>query len=152
MNAINLVVKKLRPTAKLPTYGSEHAAGLDFYASTVEVFPYKSLVVVNTGLALAIPEGHYLALYSRSGIAFKEGFQLVNGTGVIDADYRGELKIGFTTHTRNMGDMATFFQPGMKVAQGVILPYPKVHVSDCGDKTLPVTLRGDGGFGSTGAS
>ena len=151
MNTIDLIVKKLRPSAKLPTYGSEHAAGLDFYADTIEVFPYKSLVVVNTGLALAIPEGHYLALYSRSGIAFKEGFQLVNGTGVIDADYRGELKIGFTTHTRNMEDMATFFQSGMKVAQGVILPYPRVRVYDCGDDILPATTRGEGGFGSTGA-
>ena len=139
-------IKLLDPRAKAPAYGSADAAGADLYALTdapVDIAP-GGTAVIRTGLALAIPKGYVGLVYARSGLATKQGLAPANKVGVIDADYRGELMVSLYNHS---GEVRTV-QSGDRIAQLVIAPYltAEFQVAD----ELDDTVRGNGGFGSTG--
>lgn len=143
---MKIEVKKLVPEAILPTYGSACAAGADLYAclpETVKVAPGET-VMIPTGLAMAVPEGYGGFLYARSGLSVKMGLAPANKVGVIDADYRGEVKVALHNHSSEAREVSH----GDRIAQLVIAPFLKGDFCLC--ETLPETDRGEGGFGSTG--
>lgn len=145
-----ILFKKLDPTAQIPHRASEHAACFDLYACTTHVEDQK--VVVGTGLATAFPEGHVLLIFSRSGHGFKHGIHLLNGVGVIDADYRGEIKLAFASKHIPVMHAAALLASGQRVAQALLLPLPAVEWLEMPEHSeLPSSLRGEGGFGSTGS-
>ena len=133
-----------RPSADLPTRAHPTDAGLDLYAAeTVHVIP-NQVTLVPTGVAVAIPEGHVGILAARSSLASKKSMTLANGVGIIDSDYRGEIKVPIIP----LDGCHNLIQAGQKIAQLIILPIalPAVEVVD----ELPSTERGVGGFGSSG--
>lgn len=139
-------IKKLRENAVVPTYGSEFAAGADLYACldesvTIDVGETK---LIPTGIALSIPVGFAGLIYARSGLASKRGLAPANKVGVVDSDYRGEVMVALHNH----GKQAQTVEAGERVAQMVIAPYIAANfiLSD----ELDDTVRGEGGFGSTG--
>ena len=141
-----VAVKKLRPGAKMPTFGSREAAGADLYAcleEPVTVEPGKT-VFLPTGLSMALPKGYVGLVYARSGLACKQGLAPANKVGVIDSDYRGEFMIALHNH----GTEARVVEHGDRIAQLVVTPViqPDYYEAD----TLDETSRGTGGFGSTG--
>lgn len=139
-------VKLLDPRARVPAYGSVDAAGADLYALTdgpVTVAPGQT-VLIHTGLALAIPKGYVGLIYARSGLATKQGLAPANKVGVIDADYRGELMVSLYNHS---GEERTV-NNGDRIAQLVIAPYLTAAFEVA--EELDDTVRGEGGFGSTG--
>lgn len=139
-------IKLLTDTAKVPTRGSEYAAGYDLYAdiSNETWIPENSNVLIGTGISAEIPEGYFGALFARSGLATKRGLRPANCVGVIDSDYRGEIKVALF----NDSDTPTVISPQERIAQLVILPYANVDLEVVDD--LTDTDRGEGGFGSTG--
>ena len=143
----SVAVKLLDPRAKMPCYGSVDAAGADLYAVTdgpVTIAPGQT-VLIHTGLALAIPQGFVGLVYARSGLATKQGLAPANKVGVIDADYRGELMVALHNHS---GEMRTV-EHGDRIAQLVIAPYLTAQFTQ--QEELDDTVRGEGGFGSTGS-
>ena len=139
-------LKKLKENALLPTRGSEHAAGYDLYACLEEdvlIAPGQT-VKIGTGLAVAVPEGFFGAVFARSGLASKEGLRPANCVGVCDSDYRGEYIIAL----HNDSGMERTVRHGDRIAQLVILPFFPAEFEEC--DSLPETARGAGGFGSTG--
>ena len=140
-------VKKLDERAILPTYGSQQAAGADLYALiegenlTIEA---GETVLVQTGLTVEIPEGYVGLIYARSGLATKKGLAPANKVGVIDSDYRGEVKVALFNQSGKEQTVAA----GERVAQLVIAPYLAVEYQEA--EELSDTARGAGGFGSTG--
>lgn len=139
-------VKKLRDTAILPEQGSAFAAGYDLFADVaeaLEIEPHKT-AMIPTGLAMEIPEGYFGGIFARSGLASKEGLRPANCVGVVDADYRGEVKVAL----HNDGEVVRTILPGQKVAQLVVVPFLSVEFDEV--ETLSDTVRGVGGFGSTG--
>lgn len=141
-----VAVKKLRPGAKMPTFGSREAAGADLYAcleEPVTIEPGKT-VLLPTGLSMALPKGYVGLVYARSGLACKQGLAPANKVGVIDSDYRGEFMIALHNH----GTEARVVEHGDRIAQLVVTPViqPDYYEAD----TLDDTPRGTGGFGSTG--
>jgi dUTP pyrophosphatase len=143
---MNILVKRLRPDAVLPTAGSAYAAGYDLRAcmDAPVVIPPHSTAMVGTGLAIAVPEGYFGAIFARSGLASKQGLRPANCVGVCDSDYRGEYIIAL----HNDGDTPQTVSPGDRIAQMVVLPCQSVDFEEA--ETLPDTARGAGGFGSTG--
>ena len=139
-------IKKLSTNAQLPTRASEHAAGYDFYANIEEpiTIASKQTVLIPTGIAMAIPEDSFLAIYARSGLAVKNGIRPANCTGIIDADYRGEIMIAL----HNDNDKDFVIETNMRIAQGIFQKY-EVFEFEVVDQ-LSETKRGSGGFGSTG--
>lgn len=143
---MELAIKKLHPNAILPTYGSACAAGADLYAclkEAVSILPGQT-VKIPTGLAMEIPEGYAGLIYARSSLGTKRGLAPANKVGVIDSDYRGEVCVMLLNH----GDQCQTVAPGERVAQLVITPVLQVQFRECAE--LSDTLRGSGGFGSTG--
>ena len=141
-----VAVKKLRPGAKMPTFGSREAAGADLYAcleEPVTIEPGKT-VFLPTGLSMALPKGYVGLVYARSGLACKQGLAPANKVGVIDSDYRGEFMIALHNH----GTEPRVVEHGDRIAQLVVTPViqPDYYEAD----TLDETSRGTGGFGSTG--
>lgn len=139
-------VKKLHPNARIPTYGSEFAAGADLYACTgapVTIAPQET-VPIPTGIAMEIPNGYVGLVYGRSGLACKRDLAPANKVGVIDSDYRGELIIFLHNH----GAVPQTVEPGERVAQLVLTPYLTAQFLEADE--LSETARGTGGFGSTG--
>ena len=139
-------VKKLREGALLPTYGTAQAAGADMYAcleAPLTIAPGET-AWVPTGLALEVPEGCAGLVYARSGLATKRGLAPANKVGVIDSDYRGEITVVLYNH----GSEAQTISSGERIAQLIITPVltPAYTETD----RLTETLRGTGGFGSTG--
>ncbi|HIX07938.1 MAG TPA: dUTP diphosphatase [Candidatus Borkfalkia faecipullorum] len=146
MQKIQLKVKKLLPEAKLPAYGSEFAAGADLYAlseNPIRIAPQET-AIVHTGLAVEIPEGYVGLVFARSGLATKKGLAPANKVGVIDSDYRGELRVALYNHTKYVQTV----EPFERVAQFVIMPYVAAQFEEA--EELSDTVRGEGGFGSTG--
>lgn len=146
MQKISLKIKKLFPEAKMPVYASEHAAGADLYALTdhiIRIGPNET-AVIHTGLAAEIPEGYVGLICARSGLATKKGLAPANKVGVIDSDYRGELRVPMV----NLSDAPYTVQPGERVAQLCIAPVWQAAFVPA--DTLTDTARGAGGFGSTG--
>ena len=138
-------VKKLNPEAKLPTYGSTGAACFDLYCLSGGVVRSGSPVAFPTGLAFEIPEDHVMLLYSRSGHGFNHGVRLANCTGIIDSDYRGELAVKLTCDST----LNSFtVEAGDRIAQAMIIPVTRCHFQQV--EELASTVRGSGGFGSTG--
>ena len=140
-------VKKLDARATLPTYGSPQAAGADLYALIENeslVIGAGETVLVGTGLSVEIPEGYVGLIYARSGLATKKGLAPANKVGVIDADYRGEIKVALY----NQSDEEQTILAGERIAQFVIAPYLTAQFEE--SDTLSDTARGAGGFGSTG--
>ncbi len=139
-------IKKLSDDAVVPTYGSPYSAGADLYAcekEPVTIEPGKT-VLIHTGLSFEIPVGFAGLIYARSGLATKNGLAPANKVGVIDADYRGEVMVSLF----NQSGIPQTVEPGERLAQMIITPFLKADftVSD----ELTDTVRGQGGFGSTG--
>lgn len=139
-------IKKLKENAILPTYGSVAAAGADLYACNSEkiVIPAHKTVMVPTGLSMEIPEGYAGLIYARSGIATKRGLAPANKVGVVDSDYRGEVLVALHNHS----DEDAEIDVNERIAQLVIAPFLKVEFNET--EELSDTVRGEGGFGSTG--
>ena len=139
--------KKLDKNAHAPTYGSQFAAGADLYAltggETVRFAPGETKMI-HTGLAVEIPEGYAGLVYARSGIATKRGLAPANKVGVIDSDYRGEVMVSLHNHSGAEQEIAD----GERIAQLVIAPF--LAAKFCEAEELSDTVRGEGGFGSTG--
>ena len=143
---MNIQVKKLREGAVLPTRGSEKAAGYDLYAcldQPVVIYPNTN-VKIGTGLAIAVPEGYFGAVFARSGLAAKQSLRPANCVGVCDADSRGEYMVAL----HNDGNEPRTVNPGDRIAQLVVMPFLPVEFSEVDE--LDETARGAGGFGSTG--
>lgn len=143
---MNIKVKKLKPGATVPTMGSKFAAGADLYSAEdadVVIEPGETKFI-GTGLAMEIPEGYVGLVYARSGLACKRGLAPANKVGVVDSDYRGEIKVAL----RNHGKEAQTVEKGERIAQMVIAPYLSVNYEEA--DALSETERGEGGFGSTG--
>ena len=144
---MELNIKLLSPKAVLPKYATPGSAAMDLTAcmdEPVTIAP-RQLVTIPTGIAIALPSADYVALiFARSGLGVKHGISLSNGVGVIDSDYRGELKVGLT----NLSDTPYTIQPGDRVAQLAVLPVTQPTVVQVAE--LDETDRGTGGFGSTG--
>lgn len=139
-------IKKLNNNAVIPAYGSAYAAGADLYAcidSPVVVDPHQT-VLIPTGIALELPEGLAGLIYARSGLATKKGLAPANKVGVVDCDYRGEVKVALHNHSEIPQTVAV----GERVAQLVITPYITAEFIEVDE--LSETVRGAGGFGSTG--
>ena len=139
-------VKKLNDLAKLPTRGSEYAAGYDLYAATsynIEIQPHTT-VKIGTGLSFELPQGTFAAIFPRSGIATKRGLRPANCVGVCDSDYRGEYIVALHNDTNEMQSI----EPGERIAQMILLPYIEISFNEV--EELSNTIRGDGGFGSSG--
>jgi len=133
----------------LPTYQSEHAAGLDLLAAVSSTGPVTiapgARALVPTGLAIALPEGYEAQVRPRSGLAARDGLTILNSPGTIDADYRGEIQVLLV----NLGSESVVVSRGMRIAQLVIAPVVRAHIVEAA--SLDKTSRGSGGFGSTGS-
>ena len=138
------IVSKL-PT-QMPAYGSQGAAAIDLQANMTEavIIAPGTFAVFDTGIAFAIPDGYAGFVVPRSGLGFKHGIVLRNGTGVIDSDYRGEVKVALL----NTGDAPYEVQPLERIAQMLFMPVVQVQLTEV--PTLDKTMRGNKGFGSTG--
>lgn len=143
---MNIKVKKLKPDATVPTMGSKFAAGADLYSAEDADFVIgpSETKFIGTGLAMEIPEGYVGLVYARSGLACKRGLAPANKVGVVDSDYRGEIKVALHNH----GKEAQTVEKGERIAQMVIAPYLSVNYEEADE--LSETERGEGGFGSTG--
>ena len=142
----NIPVKILNDKAILPTKGSEYAAGYDLYAAADKeiVIPPHTTLKIGTGLSFELPVGTFGAIFARSGLATKKGLRPANCVGIIDADYRGEVAVAL----HNDGENAQIVQPQERIAQFILLPVFNIGFIET--ETLSETVRGEGGFGSTG--
>ena len=137
---------KLDSRAVAPIYGTQFAAGADLRAvldEPVIIEPGKTLLM-HTGIAMEIPEGLVGLVYARSGLAAKRGLAPANCVGVIDSDYRGEIMVALHNHSQE----AQTIEHGERIAQMVIAPYVFANYTET--ESLTDTVRGEGGFGSTG--
>lgn len=141
-----LRIKKLNDRAVTPTYGSEFSAGADLYSAEecdVTIAPGKA-TLIHTGIAAEIPEGYVGLIFARSGLATKRGLAPSNKVGVIDADYRGEIMVSLY----NQSDIDQTVEAGERIAQMAIVPFLHAEFEEADE--LSDTVRGSGGFGSTG--
>ncbi len=139
-------IKKLDERAVIPTYGTEYSAGADLYAildGDLTIKPNQT-EFIKTGLAMEIPYGYVGLIYARSGLACKKGLAPANKVGVIDTDYRGEIMVALHNHSDN----EITITDKERIAQLVIAPYLKADFNQV--DSLEDTVRGAGGFGSTG--
>ncbi len=146
MLSANVPIKKLNEKAIIPTYGSAYAAGADLYAcldEAVTIAPGETLLI-HTGVAMEIPAGYAGLIYARSGLATKKGLAPANKVGVVDADYRGEIMVALHNHS----NVDASVEPQERIAQLVITPYLTAQFEET--ESLSDTVRGAGGFGSTG--
>ena len=144
---MQIPLKKLHPMAVLPVYASSSAAGADLCALVEEgdlVIAPGETKLVRTGIAVAIPEGYTGLVCARSGLSVKEGLAPANKVGVIDADYRGELMVALHNHSQAPRTVTN----GQRIAQLLIVPILQGAFWEADE--LPSTVRGEGGFGSTG--
>lgn len=144
--AVKVSCRRVSALARIPTRGSEKAAGYDLYAALeepVRIAPHET-VKIDTGLQFEIPDGYFAAIYARSGIAAKEGLRPANCTGVCDSDYRGNYIVAL----HNDSEKTRTVEPGERIAQMVVIPYLSVSFEEVDE--LSGTERGAGSFGSTG--
>ena len=137
---------RLWQDAKLPTKNHYNDAGLDLYSHENTIILNGSVALVSTGIAMAIPDGYCGVIKDRSGIAVKRGLEVV--AGIIDSQYRGEIKIAFVNNTSDLD--GSVISKGERVAQMLILPVPKVDLVEVSN--LDETERGKDGFGSSGTA
>lgn len=139
-----LYIKRLTGTAKSPVYGTKDSAGMDLHADeTITIQPGET-ALIHTGLSFQIPVGFVGLVCPRSGLSMRTALRQPNSVGVIDADYRGEVRGMF----QNTGDAPITIQQGDRFAQMVIVPFVHPQIEDAAE--LSATARGIGGFGSTG--
>lgn len=146
MAMLPLKIKKLNPSVPDPVYSTEGAAGLDLHATSekLDFFGGVPGVEYGTGLAVAIPKGHVGLIFPRSSITSKTSLTLGNAVGIIDEDYRGEIKFQF----RNLTQVgAKKYKVGERIGQLIVIPIPKLAIEYVTE--LDETTRGTGGFGST---
>lgn len=143
---MEIQVKRLNERAKIPTFGTEFSAGADLYCAEDKEVVIESggKYSLSTGISTEIPEGYVGLIFPRSGLACKNGLRLCNSVGVIDSDYRGEIRVVLY----NDSEIAREIKPGERVAQMIIMPYPKVTFTEV--EELSDTVRGESGFGGTG--
>jgi dUTP pyrophosphatase len=142
---MRLKIKRLDSTIPLPAYGTDEAAGFDLAAAHDITVPPREIALVRTGLVIEVPTGHCLAIFARSSTPLKRGLQVANGVGVIDPDYSGpadEVMI----QVLNFTDIGVQVRRGDRLAQGIILPAPRVRWQEV-TEIRQVTR---GGFGATG--
>ncbi len=146
--AVEVRIQRLPHAPGLPEYATAGSAGLDIAAAVAGDEPMElapgARALVPTGLRLAVPEGFEAQIRPRSGLALRHGLMLPNSPGTIDSDYRGELQV----IVMNAGSEPVRIERGMKIAQLVLMPVPRVAWRECAE--LDATERGEGGFGSTG--
>ena len=143
---VKVLVKKLNPSVQLPTYKTSGASGMDLMAFIVEPInlkPGKSCVVP-TGLSVAFSGKYEIQIRPRSGLAAKNNISVLNTPGTIDSDYRGEIKVIIYNH----GNENFSINNGDRIAQMILTPVIKMELEETNN--LPETIRGEGGFGSTG--
>lgn len=140
-------IQLLNDLAKVPTRGSEYAAGYDLYAAIEEaaIIPPHCTVKIGTGIAIELEPDTFGAIFARSGLATKKGLRPANCVGVCDSDYRGEYIVAIHNDT----ELAMTIEPGERIAQLVVLPFIPVQFNVV--DSLTETKRGEDGFGSTGA-
>ncbi len=146
MQKIKVKIKKLKENAKIPTYGTEFAAGADLYAlldEPVEILPNETKFI-STGIAFEIPSGTVALVYARSGLSCKQGLAPANKVGVVDSDYRGEVMVALHNHSKEVKKV----ESGDRIAQVVFAPYLKGEFEEV--EELEDTERSAKGFGSTG--
>ena len=148
---MNIKVKKINEKAKLPTRGSEQAAGYDLYSCFPDEFGSERLVIqpnetvkIDTGLQMELPDGYFGGIFARSGLAIKQGLRPSNCCGVIDSDFRGNIIVAI----HNDSDYEQRIYDGDRIAQLILLPYQTMEFEEVNE--LSDTDRGSGGFGSTG--
>lgn len=148
MNRLKVEIKRLEGNEDipLPFYATEEAAGVDLVAAVVEPVHLepKEYKMIPTGILMALPSGYEAQVRPRSGLAAKYGITVLNSPGTIDADYRGEIQVILINHSH----VPFKITRGMRIAQMVIAPVTKVTFVEV--NSLSETLRGEGGFGSTG--
>ncbi len=143
---MEIKIKKLNKNAVIPTRGSKYAAGYDLYAcidEDITIAPHQN-VKIGTGLAIAVPEGYFGAIFARSGLAAKQNLRPANCVGVADSDYRGEYIVAL----HNDSNEERIVKNGDRIAQLVIMPFLSAEFLET--DILDETERGEGGFGSTG--
>lgn len=138
---MELKIRRIHPEAKLPSYGHKGDAGLDLFSCADYVLGAGEVKAIQTGIKVAIPRGYVGLIWDKSGISLKGVHKLA---GVVDAGYRGEVQVVMI----NLGNAPYEIKKGMKIAQILIQPINEVEVIEAED--LDDTLRGEGGFGSTG--
>ena len=138
--------KKMRPSAKLPSYATEGAAAIDLSAAIDEEITLapSERRLIPTGIAISIPKGTVAILSARSGLSYKKGIAAANGIGVIDSDYRGEIFFSSV----NLSNEPYTVTPGERICQMMLMPVFAMNFTEVA--SLDETLRGAGGFGSTG--
>ena len=143
---VKINLKKLDERATVPAYGSPYSAGADLYALTDGNVELKSgeTKLIHTGISLEIPKGYGGFIFARSGLATKRGLAPANKVGVVDCDYRGEIMVALHNHSSD----TQVVENGERIAQLVIMPYVAAQFIECDE--LSETVRGEGGFGSTG--
>jgi dUTP pyrophosphatase len=141
-----VLIKKLDPAVKLPVYKSSGASGMDLMAFIKESVNVKSKTssLIPTGLSVAFSEDFEIQIRPRSGLAAKNNISVLNTPGTVDSDYRGEIKVIIYNH----GNVDFIINNGDRIAQMVLVPVVKMELEVTSD--LPETIRGEGGFGSTG--
>ncbi len=143
---VKVLIKKLSPNVKLPSYKTAGASGMDIIAyieNTITIKP-KTSCLIPTGLSIAFSEKYEVQIRPRSGLAAKNNISVLNTPGTIDSDYRGELKVIIYNH----GDNDFVINNNDRIAQMILAPVIKMEFQEVDE--LPDTVRGEGGFGSTG--
>ena len=143
---VKVLIKKLDPSVKLPEYKTSGASGLDlmaFIKEPIEIKP-KTSSLIPTGLSVAFSENYEIQIRPRSGLAAKKNITVLNTPGTIDSDYRGEIKVIIYNH----GDEKFLVNNGDRIAQMILAPVVKMELEEVNN--LPESIRGKGGFGSTG--
>ncbi len=145
--AIQVRIKRLSRTTVLPVKMTEHAAGFDLAAAVPApvILQPGDIRLIPCGFSMAIPIGYEAQIRPRSGLSTKHGITMINGIGTIDSDYRGEVQVPLINH----GKTAFTIDPGMRIAQMLVLPVPLAEMVEV--EELDQTARGSGGFGHTGA-
>tara|TARA_Y100001949_G_scaffold120385_1_gene102366 strand:+ start:353 stop:790 length:438 start_codon:yes stop_codon:yes gene_type:complete len=142
---VKLLIKKLHKNIILPEYKTDGSSGMDLMANveqTVKILPGEKKII-STGIMIAIPEQYEIQIRPRSGLAAKNGISVLNTPGTIDSDYRGEIKVILI----NLGKDIFQINKNDRIAQMIVCPIIKVELKEV--ESLPETVRGEGGFGST---
>ena len=143
---VKVLIKKLNPAVKIPEYKTSGASGMDLNAFVEKPVTIKSKTstLIPTGLSVAFSEDYEIQIRPRSGLAVKNNITILNTPGTIDSDYRGEIKVLIFNH----GNVDFIINNGDRIAQMILSPVVKIDLELIND--LPETIRGEGGFGSTG--
>ena len=142
---VKLLIKKLQKNIILPEYKTDGSSGMDLMANieqTVKILPGEKKII-STGIMVAIPEQYEIQIRPRSGLAAKNGISVLNTPGTIDSDYRGEIKVILINHGKDIFEI----KKNDRIAQMIVCPIIKVELKEV--ESLPETVRGEGGFGST---